>query len=335
MWLLTGGAGYIGSHIARAFLAAGKEVVVLDDLSTGFREFVPDAAVFVDGSVADPGAVASVFDDHEIDGVVHLAGLKYAPLSVERPLDFYRENVGGMETLLSAVIERGIDNFLFSSSASWYGTIDSDRVTEDAPAGPENPYGETKVVSEWMLRSVARANPSIRQTSLRYFNVVGSGPPELADHSPFNLFPKVFRTLSAGERPIVFGDDYPTTDGSCVRDYIHVVDLADAHLAAALALEAGRELAPAYNVGRGEGSSVFEVMDELRAASGIEFTVDTAPRRPGDPAQIVGDVKLIDRDLGWQAKHDLTEMATSAWAAWQKQLELYGGAPPTGGRFNG
>lgn len=333
-WLITGGAGYIGAHIVKAFTGAGKDVVVLDNLATGFREFVPDDVPFIDGSVADSAAVARAFDEHEIGGVVHLAGLKYAGVSVEQPLLYFRENVDGMRVLLDAVAARGTENLVFSSSASWYGTVDSDRVDEDRPPAPESPYGQTKVASEWLLRDLAAVTPALRQTSLRYFNVVGSGPPELADHSPHNLFPKVFRAISAGEKPKVFGDNYPTPDGSCVRDQIHVVDLADAHLAAAAALEAGRELASAYNVGRGVGMSVFEILDTIRSASGIDFEHEVAPRRPGDPAKIVGAVDLIDRDLDWQAQLGPEDMATSAWAAWQKQLELYGGPPPSGARLH-
>jgi UDP-glucose 4-epimerase len=332
--LLTGGAGYIGSHVARAFIAAGKEVVVLDNLATGYREFVPEEATFIDGSVADPAAVEQAFTGHEITGVVHLAGLKYAGVSVEQPLLYFNENLAGMSVLLEQTIKAGTDNFLFSSSSSWYGTIDSDHVSEDSPANPESPYGQTKVASEWMLRDVAAINPQLKQTSLRYFNVVGSGSPELADHSPHNLFPKVFRAISANEKPKVFGDDYPTPDGTCVRDQIHVLDLADAHLAAAEALENAQPLAPAYNVGTGRGSSVLEILDSIREATGIDFEHEVTARRRGDPARVVGSVELIARDLGWSSKLDAKNMASSAWAAWQKQLELYGGAPPTGARLS-
>ena len=174
--------------------------------------------------------------------------------------------------------------------------------------------------------------PSLRQTSLRYFNVVGSGPPELADHSPHNLFPKVFRAISAGESPLVFGDDYPTPDGSCIRDYIHVVDVAEAHVRAAQQLSGESPVAPAYNIGRGVGSSVFEVLDAIRAATGIDFDHEVRERRAGDPARIVGRTEQIERDFNWQARFDLEAMATSAWTAWQKQLELYGGPPPGGAR---
>ena len=332
-WLLTGGAGYIGSHITLAFQEAGTQVVVLDDLSTGYRGYVPEGVPFVDGSVADPDAVATVFDQHDITGVVHLAGLKYAGVSVDEPLAFYHANVTGMQVLLEAVAARGIENFLFSGSSSWYGTPEADIVGEDAPPRPESPYGQSKVVSEWLLRDVAAITPGMRQSSLRYFNVVGSGPPELADHSPHNLFPKVFRALSHGQPPKVFGTDYDTPDGTCVRDYVHVVDLADAHVAVAKHLEAGNPAAPAYNVGRGEGSSVLEVVSAIRRITETESEPEMHPRRPGDPARIVGAVDRIASDLDWHARFGLDDMVSSAWTAWQHQLEVHGGPPPDGARL--
>jgi UDP-glucose 4-epimerase len=329
-WLLTGGAGYIGSHITLAFQEAGMDVVILDDLSTGYRSYVPDEVPFVEGSITNPEVVAGAIEQHSITGVMHLAGWKYAGLSVERPLQFFRENVTGMQVLLEAVAAQEVDRFVLSSSASWYGTPDDELVSEDATARPESPYGQSKVISEWLLRDLAVIRPELRQTSLRYFNVVGSGPPTLADHSPHNLFPKVFRAITGGERPVVNGNDYPTPDGSCVRDYVHVVDLADAHVTAAKRLDAGEHCAPAYNVGRGTGSSVFEVLDSIRSATGIDFEHDITARRPGDPAQIVGSAKRIETDFSWQTRFDLEAMTQSAWAAWQHQLELYGGAPPDG-----
>jgi UDP-glucose 4-epimerase len=332
-WLLTGGAGYIGSHIVLAFQEAGTEVVVLDDLSTGFRSFVPGEVPFVDGSVADPAAVARAFDEHDITGVVHLAGLKYAGVSVDEPLAFYQANVTGTQVLLEAVVERSIPNFLFSGSSSWYGTPEADLVDEDTEPRPESPYGQTKVIGEWLLRSAAAASTGLRQSSLRYFNVVGSGPPELADHSPHNLFPKVFRALSQGEPPAVFGTDYDTPDGSCVRDYVHVVDLAEAHVAVAKHLEDGEDAAPAYNVGRGEGSSVLEVVDTILRTTGYDLEPRLLPRRPGDPARIVGAVDRIARDLDWHARFGLEDMVTSAWTAWQHQVEVHGGAPSDGARL--
>ncbi|MDQ8046872.1 MAG: UDP-glucose 4-epimerase GalE, partial [Patulibacter sp.] len=300
-WLLTGGAGYIGSHIIRAFHAADIDVVVLDNLSTGFREFVPEGVPFVQGSVVDTEVVAGVFAEHDITGVVHLAGWKYAGVSVQEPTMFYRDNIYGMGVLLDAMREAGVSNMVFSSSCATYGTPAEEIVTEATPTGPESPYGESKLVSEWLLRRVANIWPELSQTSLRYFNVVGSGDPELADHSPYNLFPLVFRALDQGEAPKIFGDDYPTRDGTCIRDYIHVVDLAEAHVVAAQALEAGRSLAPIYNVGRGEGSTVREIMTAVAAGTGVGFEPVVEPRRAGDPARIVASADLIDQDLGWVA----------------------------------
>ena len=317
-WLLTGGAGYIGSHIVLAFQEAGTDVVVLDDLSTGYRDFVPDGVPFVEGSVTDPDAVAYAIGGHAVTGVMHLAGLKYAGVSVQEPLRFYRQNVTGMQVLLEAVEQHGIDRFVFSSSASWYGTPTSELVTEDAPASPESPYGQTKVASEWLLRDLAVVRPLLRQTSLRYFNVVGSGPVHLTDRSPHNLFPRVFGALTRGERPVVNGIDYPTPDGSCVRDYVHVSDVAQAHVIAARRLDKGEPCAPAYNIGRGEGASVLEVLDAMRRVTGIDLDPQVAPRRPGDPARIVGVVDRIAADFGWRASRDLDDMVASAWAAWQQ-----------------
>jgi UDP-glucose 4-epimerase len=207
-------------------------------------------------------------------------------------------------------------------------------VTEDAPAAPESPYGQSKVMSEWMLRATARSNPGLRQVALRYFNVVGSGAPELADQSPYNLFPKVLRAIGAGQPAVLNGDDYPTPDGSCIRDYVHVLDVADAHVVAARRLDARARCADAYNVGRGQGSSVREVFDAIRRVTGIDFAVDVQPRRPGDPARIVGAVERIAADFGWQARYDLDEMAATAWSAWQCQLAAHGGAPADGGRIH-
>ena len=323
-WLLTGGAGYIGSHIARAFVGADMPVVILDDLSTGYREFVPEGVPFVEGSVTDPEAVDRALG-LGVTGVVHLAGWKYAGVSVERPLHFYRQNIVGMQVLLEAVTGRGIDRFLFSSSCAVYGTPAEPRVTEDFPTGPESPYGESKLVSEWMLRAVAEVTPALRHTSLRYFNVVGSGDQALVDHSPYNLFPQVFRAIAAGRRPTIWGDDYPTRDGTCIRDYIHVSDLADAHVRGAQRLDAGDPCAVAYNVGRGEGSTVREVLDAMLRVTGSDLEPDVGPRRAGDPTEIVADATLIRRDWGWQARRDLDDMVSSAWDAWQHAGDAGGG----------
>jgi UDP-glucose 4-epimerase len=311
-WMVTGGAGYIGAHVARRLLESGREVVVVDDLSTGFAAFVPAGARFLEGSLHDLRA-----DDLAgIDGVVHLAALKYAGLSVEEPLRFYRNNVDGMAALLEAMVAAEVWSLVYSGSCSVYGTPADEHVVESTPIGPESPYGETKLLGEWLARDVATVHP-LRYTSLRYFNVVGSGYEEIYDASPHNLFPLVFRALDAGEAPIVFGTDYATPDGSCVRDYIHVGDLADAHVLAAGRLEAGAELAPAYNIGAGVGSSVLEVIDSVRRVLGAEIEPVIADRRPGDPARIIADGTLAATDLGWSAQHDLDDMVRDAWAAWR------------------
>jgi len=324
-WLVTGGAGYIGSHILQAFGRSGHDAVVLDDLSTGLRHYVPNGVPFVEGSVGDPAVLAQVLDSHDVTGVIHLAGAKQAGESVNQPLYYYRQNVTGMQVLLEAVLERGIDKFVLSSSAAYYGTPNVDIVTEDEPARPESPYGESKVISEWLLRDAAVVNPALRQISLRYFNVVGCGEQMTLDHSVTNLFPMVFRALGRGQTPHIFGDDYPTPDGTCVRDYIHVVDLAEAHVRAAERLEFGTACAPVYNVGRGEGASVREVMQRMAQITEIDFEPVIQPRRPGDPARIVGSVDRIYSELGWQARHDLNDMVTSAWAAWQHYQQTQAG----------
>jgi len=311
-WLVTGGAGYIGSHVARRLLESGREVVVVDDLSTGFRSFVPEGAAFLEASVLD--LKPDAFDG--VDGVVHLAALKYAGVSVEQPLQFYRINVEGMRALLEAMVFAGVGSIVYSSSCSVYGTPRDERVVEATPVGPESPYGETKLIGEWLTAAVAVAH-GLRHTSLRYFNVVGSGYDDVYDASPHNLFPLVFRALDAGARPKVFGVDYPTPDGSCIRDYIHVGDLADAHVLAATRLETGAALAPAYNVGSGTGASVLEVIDAVRRVLGVALEPEIVGRRPGDPARIVADGSLATADLGWTPRHDLDEMVRDAWAAWQ------------------
>jgi UDP-glucose 4-epimerase len=313
-WLVTGGAGYIGAHVVRALGASGRSAVVLDDLSTGFASFVPEGVPLVRASVLDAEAVRAAVRGHAVTGVVHLAGWKYAGVSVREPLRFYRENVSGMERLLSVVVEEGVPSFVFSSSASVYGTPRDAEVTEQTPTAPESPYGETKLAGEWLLRDVARAH-GLRQVSLRYFNVVGSGGDGLYDASPHNLFPLVLRALAAGEAPLVHGGDYPTPDGSCVRDYVHVVDIAEAHVAAVEALEAGRPIADVYNLGVGEGSSVLAILDAFRRALGRDFPHVVGPRRPGDPARIVASAEAASRDLGWRARLDLDAMVASALEA--------------------
>jgi UDP-glucose 4-epimerase len=316
-WLLTGGAGYIGAHIVRAFQAAGLRVVVLDDLSTGIASNVPADVPFVRSSVADADAVRRAIREHGVTGVLHLAAKKAVGESVEQPLRYWHENVGGMRSLLQSCLDEGIDRVLFSSSAAVYGEPPVDRVTEDTPVRPISPYGETKLVGEWMLRDLAVATP-LRWAALRYFNVAGAGGPELADRSVANLVPLTFQALTDGRKPQLFGDDYDTRDGSCIRDYIHVVDLAEAHAAAARRIdEESAGFGEVYNVGRGEGVTVKEVFAVAREVTGTDFVVDVVGRRAGDPAAYFADPAKIAAQLGWKARLDLAEMVSSAWAGWQ------------------
>jgi UDP-glucose 4-epimerase len=313
-WLVTGGAGYIGSHVVRALADAGLATVVVDDLSSGFREFVPAEVPFVHGSILDGELLLRAIADHDVTGVIHVAGYKYAGVSVQRPLHTYEQNVTGTAVLLAAMAEKGVDRIVFSSSAAVYGTPPTELVTEETPKNPQSPYGESKLVGEWLLRDQGVA-VGLRHTSLRYFNVVGSGSPDLYDTSPHNLFPLVFAALKAGKTPRINGDDYPTPDGTNVRDYVHVADLSTSHVAAALRLDAGEPLEAAYNLGSGDGSSVGEIMATVAEVTGIEFEPEIAPRRPGDPARIVAAGELAARDLDWKMRHTLREMVSSAWEA--------------------
>jgi UDP-glucose 4-epimerase len=263
--------------------------VVLDDLSSGHADFVPADVPFVRGSILDAELVRSTLTEHEVTGVIHIAGFKYAGVSVQRPLHTYEQNVTGMAVLLKEMQDAGVDRVVFSSSAAVYGTPPTDIVTEDTPKNPESPYGESKLIGEWLLRDQGVA-AGLRHTSLRYFNVVGSGSIDLYDTSPHNLFPLVFDALLAGRTPKINGTDYPTPDGAPLPP-------------------------PAYNPGSGDGVSVREIMTAVAAATGIPFEPESAPRRPGDPARIVASGELAARDLGWQMRHSLDQMVTSAWQA--------------------
>jgi UDP-glucose 4-epimerase len=313
-WLVTGGAGYIGAHVVRALQDAGIPPVVVDDLSSGHAEFVPADVPFVRGTILDQGLLARILREHEVTGVIHLAGFKYAGVSVERPLHTFEQNIEGTRVLLAAMAEAGVGSIVFSSSAAVYGTPDELLVTEHTPTRPESPYGESKLVGEWMLRDQGRAT-GLRHTSLRYFNVVGSGDRAVSDTSPHNLFPLVFDALLAGRRPKIYGDDYPTPDGTCMRDYVHVADLALAHVVAARRLSAGDALEPVYNLGSGDGASVAQIMAAMGRVTGIAFESEIAPRRAGDPARIVASGELAARDLDWAMRHTLDDMVASAWAA--------------------
>ena len=315
-WLVTGGAGYIGAHVVAALRADGAEVVVLDDLSTGLKERVPDDVALVEGSVLDRAALDSVIADHGVTGVVHLAGKKRVDESVARPLYYFHENVEGLRVLLSAVTDHGVGSLVFSSSAAVYGMPDVEQVTEQTPCAPLSPYGLTKLVGEQLIAATAAAHP-FGHVSIRYFNVAGAAGAALADRGAANLIPMVFERLAAGLPPRIFGDDYPTPDGTCIRDYIHVADLAEAHVAAARRLAADPAAALVVNAGRGVGVSVREIIGTVGAVvgdPGLSGVVEA--RRPGDPPRSVASAELIRAELGWSARRDVRAMVESAWAAW-------------------
>ncbi|MEU1115862.1 MULTISPECIES: UDP-glucose 4-epimerase GalE [unclassified Streptomyces] len=317
-WLITGGAGYIGAHVVRAMTEAGERAVVYDDLSTGVAERVPDGVPLVVGSVLDEERLTRTFAEHAVTGIVHLAGKKQVGESVERPLHYYRENVEGLRALLDAAVASGVAHIVFSSSASVYGMPDVDLVTEETPCLPMSPYGETKLAGEWLVAAAGRAHGQAT-ASLRYFNVAGAAAPELADTGVFNLVPMVFEKLTDGEAPRIFGADYPTPDGTCVRDYIHVVDLAEAHVATARALaSAAPGTALTLNIGRGEGVSVREMTDLINEVTGHDTPAEVTARRPGDPARVVASADRVARELGWAAKRDVREMVGSAWEGWMR-----------------
>ncbi|WP_405930296.1 UDP-glucose 4-epimerase GalE [Streptomyces sp. NBC_00827] len=315
-WLITGGAGYIGAHVARAMAGAGERVVALDDLSAGVPGRLPESVPLVRGSSLDGDLVRKVIAEYDVTGVVHLAARKQVGESVDRPAYYYQENVGGLATLLEAVAEAGVKRFLFSSSAAVYGNPDVDLITEGTPCAPMSPYGETKLTGEWLVRAAGRAH-GIATVCLRYFNVAGAAAPELADTGVFNVIPMVFDRLSRGEAPRIFGADYPTPDGTCVRDYIHVADLAEAHLTAARRLTEGARGDLTVNIGRGEGVSVRELITVIAEVSGDSTPAAVGPRRPGDAPRAVASAELAARELGWSARRGVREMVESAWQGWQ------------------
>ncbi|MEI7032741.1 UDP-glucose 4-epimerase GalE [Streptomyces pratensis] len=317
-WLITGGAGFIGAHVVKAMLDAGERVVVYDDLSTGNPARVPEGVPFVKGSTLDRGQLDRTLSEFGVDGVVHLAAKKQVAESVALPLHYYRENVHGLQTLLEAVTAAGARRFLFSSSAAVYGLPDVDLVTEATPCAPINPYGETKLAGEWMVRAAGAAH-GMATASLRYFNVAGAASPQLADTGVFNLIPMVFEKLTEGGAPLIFGDDYATADGTCVRDFIHVEDLASAHLAVAGVLgDRGDGSDLTVNIGRGEGVSVREMIALIGDVAGYGPDAEAAvvARRPGDPARVVASADRMREELGWTARHEVREMVASAWEGW-------------------
>lgn len=310
--LITGGAGYIGAHVVHAAQDAGHECVVVDNLSTGLKERINAEVVELDIAAADAAVrLTELLSKNKFDSVIHLAARKQVGESVEIPERYYLDNIGGLANLLLAMRESGHDSLVFSSSAATYGMPDAKQVREEDPTTPINPYGETKLIGEWMVRNAAHWG--LRGVNLRYFNVAGTGKAGLGDTAALNLIPIAIGQLRRGETPKVFGDDYATPDGSCIRDYVHVTDLADAHIAAVDYLERGERPFDTFNVGTGQGASVFEVLNALKAASGLEFDAEIVSRRAGDPPRLVANVDRIAQTLGFVTKHSLADIVDSAW----------------------
>ncbi|MFT4289183.1 UDP-glucose 4-epimerase GalE [Nocardioides sp.] len=320
--LVTGGAGYIGSHVVSVLLARGDSVVVVDDLSSGLRERIPDGVPLVEVDLAAPGATAVLTEtlrSHGVEAVVHLAGRKQVAESVARPAWYYRQNVDGLLALHDAMSAAMVTRLVFSSSAAVYGDVrpgPDGRVCEDDPTTPISPYGQTKLAGEWLNRAAGEAW-GLRAVNLRYFNVAGAASPELADRGAANLIPMVFERLARAESPLVFGADYPTSDGTCVRDFIDVRDLADAHVAALAYLDGEMAHGDVFNVGTGQGASVAEVVATVGRVTGIAVEPVVVDRRPGDPARVVAEVSRIAEALGWQARIGLDDMVASAWQGWR------------------
>lgn len=325
--LVTGGAGYIGSHAVIDFLQAGEEVVVLDDLSTGFDWAVQPRATLVCGDVADAAVLDRLFFEHEIEAVVHFAGSIIVPESVENPLKYYLNNTAKSRDLIAACVAHGVKHFIFSSTAAVYGTPESVPVTEDAPLAPQSPYGRSKLMTEWMLSDTVAAHP-MSFVALRYFNVAGADPKGRTGQSTANAthLIKVACETALGKRDHIdiFGTDYPTPDGTCVRDYIHVSDLAMAHREALDYLRNGGESLIA-NCGYGHGFSVREVLASVERVSGCKLDVREAPRRAGDATEVVANPALVKARLGWVPQQDDLDRIVSHALAWEERLSSRNG----------
>lgn len=320
--LVTGGCGYIGSHVTRQLTERGFSVVVLDNLSTGFREALLNNEKLYVADVGDESALEKVFTEQRIDAVLHFAAALIVPESVENPVKYYTNNTFNTLKLLTAVAKHKVPHFIFSSTAATYGQQKKMPVFEDGPTGPESPYGASKLMSERMLEDIAAAS-GMTYAILRYFNVAGAEPGgRLGQRTPeATHLIKVAVETATGKRPAmsIFGTDYPTRDGTCIRDYIHVEDLASAHLLALTYLQTGGA-SDIFNCGYGQGSTVQEVVDTVKQVSGRDFKVDIAPRRPGDVAEVVAGADKIRKKLGWQPRFDNLETIVRHAYNWEKSL---------------
>jgi UDP-glucose 4-epimerase len=320
--LVTGGAGYIGSHMALELLDAGEAVVVLDNLSTGLAWAVPKGATLVVGDVGDQALVRRVVEDHAVTSVIHFAGSIVVPDSVADPLGYYLNNTVKSRALIEVAVKSGIRHFIFSSTAAVYGMTGDAPVAEDAPLAPMSPYGSSKRMTEIMLADTARAH-DLHFVALRYFNVAGADPKGRSGQSTPRAthLVKVACETALGKRGRmqVFGTDYPTPDGTCLRDYIHVTDLTRAHMAALRYLRAGGE-SDIFNCGYGRGFSVLEVIDAVKRAAGRDFEVRMSERRPGDPARVVAASQRIRKALGWVPEHDTLDAIVRDALSWEERL---------------
>jgi UDP-glucose 4-epimerase len=324
--LVTGGAGYIGGHMVLGLMDAGEKVVVLDNLSTGYAWAVPEGVELIVGDFGDADLLAQVLGTRGIDAIAHFAAKIVVPESLADPLGYYLNNTSNARTLIECAIKAGVKHFIFSSTAAVYGDTASAPVSETTPLNPISPYGRSKLMAEWMLEDAARAH-DFRYVALRYFNVAGADPKgrlgqtsKLATH-----LIKIGAQTALGRRPSmsVFGEDYPTRDGTCERDYIQVSDLADAHLDALRYLRQGGA-STVCNCGYGHGATVKEVIDVLKKVSGVDFKVEIGPRRPGDPASIVAEAGKAREVLGWRPKRDNLEEIVAQALDWERRLHNKG-----------
>ena len=317
--LVTGAAGYIGSHICHELLNEGYEVVAIDDLSTGRREFLDPKVDFREGKVQDAfflNQVFASFSTTEQVGVIHCAGHKFAGESIKHPLHYFENNTVAVHVLLSTMHSYGIRMLVFSSSCSVYGNLDTLKpARENSPLHPISPYGRSKMFAEKIIQDEIFAN-GLNAVALRYFNVAGNDEGQGYDISPFNLLPNLYRAISDQVAFKVFGGDFKTKDGSCIRDYVDVSLLAKAHITALKKLMSGESLEFAYNLGSGEGASVYQIVEAAREAISPGLTSVTIASRPGDPAQILAEISLAKRDLGWEHPRSISEMVLSGWKAW-------------------
>ena len=321
--LITGGAGYIGSHMAHQLAGAGESIAIIDNLSTGVEKNMPAGVPFIKGDIADQALVAQIIKDHRIDSVIHFAGSVVVPESVAKPLDYYANNTSGARSLIETCVRQGVPNFIFSSTAATYGTPKILPVSEDSPTVPDSPYGRSKLMTEWILQDTAAAHP-IKFGILRYFNVAGADPKGRTGQSTPRATHLIKRACQAvtGQVPhlTIFGTDYDTPDGTGVRDYIHVSDLVDIHQCVLAYLRKGGD-SLLINCGYGRGFSVREVAAMVERVAGQKLEIELAPRRPGDMASVIANTAKLSRILNWKPRYADLEIIVSTALAWERRIK--------------